>query len=183
MKHFVLLFILGFFVACQKPKLFIDYTANVYGPFPKQERIDITHLKPKAKILVFNFFAPGCPPCEKEVPELRKLAGMWKNNPQIALIGIGSDLAAAAEEIALKDAYAAVEKFKKQFPLPYPIYVADSTALKKFRLTGFPETFIFTRTKKGLRFERKFISEITAVQITDFIETLNRTSHRPYQAY
>jgi peroxiredoxin len=71
--------------------------------------IDISKLK--GKIVLINFFATWCPPCNQELPELQKnIWDKYKNNPDFVLVIIGRE----HNEKEVKDFVT-----KKQFTMPF----------------------------------------------------------------
>jgi len=65
----------------------------------------------KNKPLLINFWAPWCPPCVQEMPELSKLQ-IELTPKNIQILGIGIDSAAK------------IQAFSAQYPVTYPLYVA-----------------------------------------------------------
>jgi thiol-disulfide isomerase/thioredoxin len=118
--------------------------------------------------LVVNFFAPDCPPCEKEIPALKKFYDKHRET-SVGFIAIGSSLKAIEQNpkpgkdppLTRHDIKAELALFAKKFAQPYPHYLASGEDLKAWRITGFPETFIFSREGGSLRFRRKIISEVS----------------------
>lgn len=119
--------------------------------------------------LVVNFYAPDCPPCENEVPALRSFYEKYRNDKTLRFVSIGSNLRAIEQTpnsgkdppLDYTQIRAELSLFAKKFSLAWPQFAADGAALKSWRVTGFPETFIFTRQSKSLILQRKFISEIS----------------------
>lgn len=71
--------------------------------------IDISRLK--GKIIMVNFFATWCPPCNLELPVLQKeIWDKYKNNPDFVLIILGRE----HTEAEVKDYVA-----KKKFTMPF----------------------------------------------------------------
>ena len=71
--------------------------------------IDISKLK--GKIIMVNFFATWCPPCNLELPVLQKeIWDKYKNNPDFVLIILGRE----HSEAEVKDFVA-----KKKFTMPF----------------------------------------------------------------
>ena len=71
--------------------------------------IDISKLK--GKVIMVNFFATWCPPCNLELPVLQKeIWDKYKNNPDFVLIILGRE----HSEAEVKDFVA-----KKKFTMPF----------------------------------------------------------------
>jgi len=118
--------------------------------------------------LIINFYAPDCPPCEKEIPALKKFNAFAQKNNSMGFVAIGSSLKAIDSGVASgSDPPGEVEtrrellSFAKKFSLNYPQHIATPLALKSWRITGFPETFIFERYDGHLNLSRKIISEVS----------------------
>ncbi|MFB9243971.1 redoxin family protein [Massilia antarctica] len=77
----------------------------------------------KGKPLVVNFWAPWCPPCVEEMPELSDLA-REHSAKHINVIGIGIDSPTNIAEFATK------------FKITYPIYVAGINGTELSRKFG-----------------------------------------------
>ncbi|MCS6984519.1 MAG: TlpA family protein disulfide reductase [Leptospiraceae bacterium] len=119
--------------------------------------------------LVVNFFAPHCPPCIEELPELR---AFFKNaTPHRGFLAIGSTLEALQdpERGTLAHISGEVENFVKEHNLNYPVYLADHENLKSWNIRGFPETFVFMRERNNYILKRKFISAVKLNQLEDYL--------------
>lgn len=79
----------------------------------------------KGKPILVNFWAPWCPPCVKEMPELSALAGELKAK-DINVVGIGID---SPSNIA---------EFTGKYKIAYPIYVGAMDATDLSRALGNP---------------------------------------------
>lgn len=93
-----------------------------------------THDQLKNKIVILNFWASWCAPCQEETPALLKLVA---KNPSVVLISISGDN-------SLKD----MKKFMSLFPhfKGESIFVAHDVGrnwIQKHAVTGFPETFVY----------------------------------------
>ncbi len=166
--------IIAITMACHRPTLL-----NMSASFP---RLTDNQADPEnafrleqvtSPYLVVNFFAPDCPPCITELPELKKFYETTQVEKKITYIAIGSALDSVAQGEAVSHELAAttVAPFVKQYNLSYPIYLADTATLRSWNITGFPETFIFSRNRRGKwQLKRKFISAVTAAQLQAAIE-------------
>ena len=127
----------------------------------------------ETRTCIINFFAPDCPPCIAEIPELQKLAaGIEK---ETILVGIGSVLVAASEiqkqvfRLKVEDIRGPVLQFASRYGLDYPRYLADGHDAESFGLTGYPETFIFSRDKDDRwQLQRKYISAVKASEVLEY---------------
>ncbi len=87
------------------------------------------------KIVIVNFWASWCPPCQEEMPALLKLAHQYP--AQVILISINA-------EVDLKEA----KKFMKLFPNfkgnnIFVLHDANRNWSNQYSVTGLPETFLF----------------------------------------
>jgi DsbE subfamily thiol:disulfide oxidoreductase len=83
------------------------------------------------QVVVVNFWASWCPPCEREAPELQAVWNEYQGQG-VAFVGI-----------VYQDQEAAVRQFIARFGLTYPVGmdVGDRIATA-YGITGVPETFI-----------------------------------------
>ena len=136
-----------------------------------QPGFQITDLPEQVETLVINLFAPNCPPCIEELPELQKLYEKSQADEKLKFIAIGSHLDTVADlEISRSDIIKTVGEFVQNEKIQYPVYIADQTDIRALRVTGFPETFVLHRDKKskfGWRLQRKFISARKLEQVLE----------------
>lgn len=127
----------------------------------------------KEDILVLNFFAPDCPPCIEEMPALKKFNQNLPNG--LTFVGIGSVLEAVGEKLPSTDPEVVnrVKKFKQEYQVAYPVFLAGSDQLESLKVTGFPETLIFKREKDGYQLRRRHLSAITYKELIAFTSNLN----------
>ena len=158
-------------LACRpKEKLIEDGT--VFRALSGTQSFQLRSVEQRVTKVVVNFFAPDCPPCEKELPALKQFHRAHAQDPDLLFVSIGSSLRA----VGTADASAApgnaeidseIMKFIARFSVDYPQYVAGSAELAAWRVTGFPETFVFMREGSAWKLKRKFISEITPENLED----------------
>jgi len=106
-------------------------------------KIDLEKLK--GKIVVFDFWFIGCPPCRYLIPQLDKIADDYKANKDIVFIAISNDKAGALREFLKR------EVFKYQM-------IGDGQRLfDYYQIESFPLSLIIDRdgkivfNTKGLR--------------------------------
>ncbi|MCB0333870.1 MAG: TlpA family protein disulfide reductase [Bdellovibrionales bacterium] len=88
----------------------------------------------RGKFVVLNFLASWCFPCSQEMPALERL------HKKISSLG-GTVVA-----VGVDDNLKGLQEFQKKHEVSFP-FLVDSKGLstKKYRLSGFPETFILTK--------------------------------------
>lgn len=158
-------FLLG--AGCRRTEVFVD-EATVFSALAGGSEFSLVNTADEIRYVVLNFYAPDCPPCEKEVPALRAFAARHRSDATIRFVAIGSSLRAIGQDvegsksvISFDEIKRELQQFSKKFSIDYAQYVADAAALKAWRITGFPETFVFRREGKHWQLVRKYISEIS----------------------
>ena len=76
------------------------------------------------------FMATWCPPCRKELPDLAKLHGKYKDKG-INIVAISVD-----EDVA------AVQPLVNKLKIPFPVYWVGTKGIEKYQLVGIPTLFV-----------------------------------------
>ena len=163
------------FTGCFPAKKFIE--PNFTFPILEQgnvgESFQIDSLSPQVRYLVVNFFAPECPPCIDELPDISRLyLATREQRKDIRLLVLGSTLDAVDPQANKEVNHVSpdLEQFRKEHALKYPVYIADTKTLRSFGIKGFPETFVFTRDKENkLSLKRKFISSVRFEELEEYL--------------
>ena len=77
----------------------------------------------QGKTLVINFWATWCPPCREEMPSFSRLQTKYAANG-VQFVGIALD---TSDNVAT---------YSKQFPVSYPLLIADNEGLELTKLLG-----------------------------------------------
>ena len=117
---------------------------------------EITSDDIQGKVVLINFWASWCKPCEQEAPELQKAWEQYQSSGEVVFLGI--DYVDTTNE-----ALAYIERFSISYPNGPDLGTRIAQA---FRLRGVPETFFLNRD-----------GEIAFVQIGPFISIDEITSH------
>ncbi|MBB5142724.1 TlpA family protein disulfide reductase [Desulfovibrio intestinalis] len=89
--------------------------------------------KNKGKVIMLNFFATWCPPCQVEVPDLvavnKKFAGK-----DVLIISLSVD---EDEKV--------VVPFMKKMGMDYPVYMAGRDITKAFQVSSIPHNVFYAK--------------------------------------
>lgn len=103
----------------------------------------------KAKVVWLNIWATECSPCMAEMPVLASLAKKYKNNADVAFVGICLPSESAVKRGAKTAAATIIEK--KGLPYRNLLWLGTAEALQtKFNITGTPYNAVLTLDGKVL---------------------------------
>jgi thiol-disulfide isomerase/thioredoxin len=106
---------------------YVDTAGNAYTP----EQLS-------GKVVVVNFWATWCHPCQKEIPDLSKAYEKYKAKG-VVFLGIMTDSPSNNELL----------NFQSDFEMTYPIVRASSDILVSYNYPqALPTTFVFDRGGK-----------------------------------
>jgi len=90
----------------------------------------------RGKVVVLNFLASWCYPCNQEAPTLQAAAKRWGD--RVVVLGVD-----------VNDPTSDARKFARKFKLTYPlVHDNHNVTSPRYGLTGLPETFFIDRTGK-----------------------------------
>jgi len=112
------------------------FEARVASPTPELKAHDLTGASKtltdyRGKVVVLNFWATWCPPCQREMPSLERLRMQMKGRP-LEIVAVSS--AETPEEV---NAYLA--KMKLGFPI---LLDTDSSNTRRWKVFALPTTFV-----------------------------------------
>ncbi|MFJ6208180.1 TlpA family protein disulfide reductase [Lysinibacillus sp. NPDC092081] len=111
------------------------------------------------KVLIVNFWASWCGPCQEEAPELRDYYNNKSENVELLAINATS-----------KDSSENAMKFQESYNLNFPIFLdLDGALQKSFEIWAYPTTFIFD-SKGILKYTIK--GSINQKELNKYIEKL-----------
>ncbi len=112
------------------------------------------------KVILVNFWASWCIPCEQEAPDLEAAWQHYQSRGDVLFIGI-----------AWTDTDAASLQFMQKFSVTYPNGPDLGTAISQaYRITGVPETYIID--KQGKLAAMKLSQYTSAAEIQSAIDPL-----------
>ena len=93
----------------------------------------------KGKVVMVNFWATWCPPCQKEMPDLEALYNQYKD-AGFVILAISQDDETDKVKVA---------PFIAERKITYPIFLDPSQKIgKEFEVNGIPKSFVYDRTGK-----------------------------------
>ncbi|MGE0551452.1 MAG: TlpA family protein disulfide reductase [Kofleriaceae bacterium] len=102
------------------------------------------------KVVVINFWATWCGPCEKEIPDLSKVYTKYKDRGLVMLGVLTSD----------EKGEQALLNFASDHEMTYPIVRATSDIMVSYQYPGnLPTTFVFDRGGKQVLAQAGALSE------------------------
>jgi peroxiredoxin len=134
--------------------------ADVGKPAPaftvvSTQGVEINSLALRGSVVVVNFFASWCKPCQVEAPELESIWTQYRDQG-VAFVGI-----------AYEDTEVKINEFVTRYGLTFPVVTTARKVGREFGVTGVPETYVIDR--EGL-VVYKHLGAIDPAELTQMIE-------------
>ena len=112
-----------------------DFTMPLFADYGYRDRNEIKLSDLRGRVVVINFWASWCKPCEQEAAALQSVWEQYEDTDQVVFIG--ADYVDTPNEASI---------YLKKFGITYPNGPADAHPRFKlsqiFRIKGVPETYI-----------------------------------------
>jgi cytochrome c biogenesis protein CcmG, thiol:disulfide interchange protein DsbE len=111
----------------------------------------------RGKVVLINFWASWCVPCEAEADDLNAIYNEYKDRG-LVMIGVGYN-----------DTETNARRFMERFDMRYPAAHDRGDVSRDYRVRGVPETFIID--KNGV-IRQAILSEVTAQRLRTLLDPL-----------
>lgn len=131
---------------------YVDTTGRAY-----------TKLELEHKVVVVNFWATWCHPCQKEIPDLSKAYDKYKDKG-VVFLGVMTD---NPDNTSLLN-------FQSDYNMTYPVVRANSDILTAYHYPeALPTTFVFDRTGKQVFSKLGGLTDAKLSQVLDPLVATN----------
>ena len=117
--------------------------------------LEIDNLKLHGSVIVVNFFASWCKPCQTEAPDLESI---WNEYQDAGVIFVG---------IAYEDTEVKIAQFVNTYGITFPVVTTARNVGRDFGVTGVPETYVIDR-EGVVRYKQ--LGAIDPAELTQMIE-------------
>ncbi len=117
-----------------------DFTLTFFDGYNYQAKSEVKLSELKGKIIVVNFWASWCKPCEQEASEMESAWRFYEKSQAGQVIFVGADYVDTETE---------ARGYLKKFDITYPNGPDLGTKISQmFRIQGVPETYFIDQTGK-----------------------------------
>jgi cytochrome c biogenesis protein CcmG, thiol:disulfide interchange protein DsbE len=115
-----------------------DFTLKFFDGYTYQGKTEVKLSELRGKVVVINFWASWCKPCEQEAAEMESAWRSYESNGQVVFVG--------ADYV---DTEPEARGYLKKFEITYPNGPDLGTRISQmFRIKGVPETYFIDPTGK-----------------------------------
>jgi cytochrome c biogenesis protein CcmG/thiol:disulfide interchange protein DsbE len=112
-----------------------DFTLQLYSDYEYEERAEVKLSDLSGRVVVINFWASWCKPCEQEAAELQRAWELYGPDGQVIFLGV--DYVDTEPEARL---------YLQKFGITFPNGPDRGTRISQlFRIKGVPETYFIDR--------------------------------------
>jgi thiol-disulfide isomerase/thioredoxin len=94
----------------------------------------------KGEVVILNFWATWCGPCQGEIPQLNQIAA----TSGAKVVGVALD----------EDGLKAVKPYLETHPINYTVLIGDSEIFQRFNGVGIPYTLVIDRSQRIVKIYR-----------------------------
>lgn len=112
-----------------------NFRLELFSGYEYNGQSQITFDELRGKVLLINFWASWCKPCEQEAPELRSAWNYYKSRGDVLFLGVD-----------YVDTEPHAREYLKKFDITFPNGPDIGTRIsQQFRIKGVPETYFIDR--------------------------------------
>lgn len=112
-----------------------DFNLTLFNGYTYQDKTQVSFSELRGKVVVINFWASWCKPCEQEAPELEAVWREYQPDGDVVFIGID-----------YVDTEPEARGYLTKFDITYPNGPDLATKISQFfRIKGVPETYFIDR--------------------------------------
>jgi cytochrome c biogenesis protein CcmG/thiol:disulfide interchange protein DsbE len=113
-----------------------DFTLPLFSGYEYAGRAEIKLSELRGKVVVLNFWASWCKPCEQEAAELQQAWEYYQSTEQVVFLGVD-----------YVDTEPEARVYLQKYSISYPNGPDMGTRISQlFRTTGVPETYFIDKT-------------------------------------
>ena len=117
----------------------------------------------KGKLLVINFWASWCPPCQQETPDMVRMYARYHH--QISFVGVN---------LTGSDTMQGIQRFLQQYHVPYPTLLdVNNDVAQRYGIVAVPTTLLIDR--RGI-IKQRIVGALTPTAIEHVFSTFLSSS-------